>query len=59
MIGHLSYFPILALVKNAATDGCQAGGGLGEWVKKIKGIKRYTLPVMKIVTGMPSTAPGI
>ena len=28
-------------------DGYQMGGGLGDWVKKVKGTKKYKLPVMK------------
>ena len=28
--------------------GCQMGGGLGRWVKKVKGVKKYKLPVVKI-----------
>ena len=27
-------------------------GGLEEWVKKVKGIKRYQLPIIKLVMGV-------
>ena len=33
-------------------DCCRMGGGLGEWAKKVKGIKKYKLPVIKIFTGV-------
>ena len=33
------------------TDGCQRGRGLRRWVKIVKGIEKYKLPVIKIFTG--------
>lgn len=33
-------------------DSYQMGGGLGDWVEKVKGIKKYKSPVMKRVMGM-------
>lgn len=33
-------------------DSYQMGGELGDWVKKVKGIKKYKSPVIKRVMGM-------
>lgn len=32
--------------------GHQVGGVLGEWVRKMKGIEKYNLPVTDIAMGM-------
>ena len=34
-------------------------GELRGWVRKVKGIKKYKLPVINIVTGKQNTALGI
>ena len=34
------------------TDGHQTGENWRRWVKKVKGLKMYKLPVIKIITGI-------
>lgn len=40
------------MVDKISRKGRQRGWRMAGWVKKVKEIKKYTLPVIQIVTGM-------